>query len=86
LADSHLSGQVHYSSGAFKRCGDQIPIEDGSLHVLSLRIAIAVRFAVNLRFEDIEHADRSTSGHKTVDEVRADEAGSARDENCLSDH
>ncbi len=49
-------------------------------------IGIDLRIGMDLRFQAVEHAHLEIAFEKLVDQMRADEAGAARDENMTFGH
>jgi hypothetical protein len=64
------------------------PIANVALDVLRFRIGVAGprAGAMHLRLEVVEDGDRVVARHQCIDQMRADVAGAARDENVSNAH
>ena len=83
VAEADHRGLVADGVDAVERArDDRGPSRTSPRHVLGARVAVRGRAGVGGGVQDVEHADLVPAGEQRVDDVRADEAGAAGDEDA----
>jgi hypothetical protein len=80
LTDPDLGGEVDDAVDAGEGAIDRVGVENGAVEILGLGVAVAGALTVHLGLERIEHAHAAPVGNQPVDQVGADEPGSAGDQ------